>query len=83
MVWHLSGPVQVRLMEFCCTYNEKCKVSKNRAMITLGIAVVCFEVSEFSDSKQTSFHLYVKIDKVQDIFGNGRSFPIWGVFRQV
>jgi len=46
-------------------------------------SLVCFEVSEDSDSKQTSFHLYVKIDKVQDIFGNGRSFPIWGVFRQV
>jgi len=22
------------------------------------------------------------MDKVQDIFGNGRSFPVWGVFRQ-
>jgi len=40
MVWHLYGPVQVRLMEFCCTYNEKCKVSKNLAMTTLGIAVL-------------------------------------------
>jgi len=39
MVWHLSDPVQVRLMEFCCTYSEKCKVSKGLAMITLGIAV--------------------------------------------
>jgi len=40
MVWHLSGPVQVKLMEFCCNYNEKCKVSKGLVMITLGIAVL-------------------------------------------
>ena len=39
MVWHLSGPAQVRLMEFFCTYNEKCKVSKGLVMITLGITV--------------------------------------------
>jgi len=40
MVWHLSGPVQVRLMEFCFTYNEKCKVSNGLVMITLGIAIL-------------------------------------------